>query len=245
MPILVKSSIVSHQELSARLEAMRSLETTHYTCPDYLSPEWQTSLISSEVIAPVSSTSEINEMWRETICQWFYQVVDHFDFDREIVAISMSYLDRYLAARSVNRRIFQLVAMASLYLAMKLYEPGKILMSSLIDGSRGYFLEEHIVTMEDAILQSLGWLVHPPTAYSFVKMMLLLLPRSMSPKDRHDTNELARFLTEMSVCDYWFVTKKPSNVALASLINALEIQGEHKIPRNYKILLLNVLENWI
>eukprot|EP00956_Cyclotella_meneghiniana_P006784 scaffold9072_cov79-Cyclotella_meneghiniana.AAC.2 len=182
-------------------------------------------------------------MWREKICEWCYQVVDHFDFNREIVSISMSYLDRYLATRSVNRRIFQLAAMTSLYLAIKLYEPGKIRMSSLIDLSRGYFLEEHIVTMEDSMLQSLGWHVHPPTAYSFVREMLPLLPPPMSPRDRHDTNELSRFLTELSVCDYWFVTKKPSSVALASLMNALELQGEPKIPKNYKIMLLNVLGN--
>ena len=42
---------------------------------------------------------------------------------------------------------------------------------------------------------------------------------------RHDVNELARFMTELSVCDYWFVTKKPSSIALASLINAMELQG--------------------
>lgn len=234
-------------DLSARLQAMRSQETTHYTCPDYLTLEWQASLLSppdslhlDNRDASSASSSEINEMWREKICEWSYQVVDHFDFNREIVSVAMSYLDRYLSTRSVNRRIFQLAAMTSLYLAIKLYEPGKIRMSSLIDLSRGYFLEDHIVTMEDSMLQTLGWHVHPPTSYSFVREMMPLLPLGMSPRDRHDTNELARFLTELSVCDYWFVTKKPSSVGLASLINALELQG-NKIPRNTKILLLQQL----
>ena len=242
-------------DLSARLQAMRAQECTHYTCPDYLTPEWQASLggaPQNDTVADLSgaanttrgdssaSSSEINEMWREKICEWCYQVVDHFDFNREIVSVAMSYLDRYLATRSVNRRIFQLAAMTALYLAIKLYEPGKIRMSSLIDLSRGYFLEDHIVTMEDSMLQTLGWHVHPPTPYSFVRDMVYLLPVQI-PRDRHDTNELARFLTELSVCDYWFVTKKPSSIALASLINALELQGEPKIPRNFKIQLLQQL----
>lgn len=244
------------EDLSARLQAMRTQECTHYTCPDYLAPEWQASLASGSQNdldlpgAPVAaaragessaSSSEINEMWREKICEWCYQVVDHFDFNREIVSVAMSYLDRYLATRSVNRRIFQLAAMTALYLAIKLYEPGKIRMSSLIDLSRGYFLEDHIVTMEDSMLQTLGWHVHPPTPYSFVREIIPLLPAQITPRDRHDTNELARFLTELSVCDYWFVTKKPSSIALASLINALELQGEPRIPRTFKIQLLQSL----
>jgi hypothetical protein len=39
---------------------------------------------------------------------------------------------------------------------------------------------------------------------------------------RHDTLELARFLSELSVIDYFFVTCKPSVVALAALLNAME-----------------------
>ena len=243
-------------DLAARLQAMRRQESTYYMCPDYLASEWQASLTvtpQNDTVADLpganaaaggassASSSEINEMWREKICEWCYQVVDHFDFNREIVSVAMSYLDRYLATRSVNRRIFQLAAMTALYLAIKLFEPGKIRMSSLIDLSRGYFLEDHIVTMEDSVLQSLGWHVHPPTPFSFVREMINLLPVQISPRDRHDTNELARFLTELSVCDYWFVTKKPSSIALASLLNALELQGEPKIPRSYKIQLLQQL----
>ena len=39
---------------------------------------------------------------------------------------------------------------------------------------------------------------------------------------RHDTLELARFLAELSVIDYFFVTHKPSVVGLAALLNAME-----------------------
>jgi hypothetical protein len=173
-----------------------------------------------------TNNTQINELWREKICEWCYQVVDHFDFNREVVSVTMSYLDRYLATRTVNRRIFQLAAMTALYLAIKLFEPGnKLRMSSLIDLSRGYFMAEHIVTMEDSMLQSLKWHVHPPTPLAYCRDFMNLVSSEISPVARHDVNELARFMTELSVCDYWFVTKKPSSIALASLINAMELQG--------------------
>jgi len=38
--------------------------------------------------------------WREKICQWSYNVVDHFDLPREIVSISLNFFDRYMATLS-------------------------------------------------------------------------------------------------------------------------------------------------
>lgn len=39
---------------------------------------------------------------------------------------------------------------------------------------------------------------------------------------RTDILELARFLTELSVIDYFFVTQRPSHVAIAALMNGLD-----------------------
>lgn len=39
---------------------------------------------------------------------------------------------------------------------------------------------------------------------------------------RHDILELARFLTELSVIDYFFVAHRPSDLAMAALLNAME-----------------------
>ena len=41
----------------------------------------------------------IQEEGRRKLCQWCYDLVDHFGLDREVVAIAMNYLDRCLALR--------------------------------------------------------------------------------------------------------------------------------------------------
>ena len=101
------------------------------------------------------TTSGVNETWRTKICEWSYQVIDHLDYDREIVAVSMHYLDRYLSKRPVNKRTFQLAAMTTLNLATKLYSPRnqQFSMHVLRNLSRGYFDEEHITAMEQSILR--------------------------------------------------------------------------------------------
>jgi Cyclin, C-terminal domain len=65
--------------------------------------------------------------------------------------------------------------------------------------------------------------MHPPTAYCFCKHILFLLPTSLLAMDvRYEILELARFLTELSVIDYYFVVHRPSDVALAALLIASE-----------------------
>ena len=101
------------------------------------------------------TTGGVNEDWRSKICEWSYQVIDHLDYDREIVAVSMHYLDRYLAKRTVDKRTFQLLAMTTLHLATKLYSPRhqQLSIHILRNLSRGYFDEEHITAMEQSILR--------------------------------------------------------------------------------------------
>ena len=99
------------------------------------------------------SSGEINETWREKICEWSYQVIDHFDFSREVVMISMNLLDRFLSSRTVNKKVFQLAAMTSLFIAIKLNEPGKLTMASMIELSRGYFKVNQMAAMEVSILR--------------------------------------------------------------------------------------------
>jgi Cyclin, N-terminal domain len=156
-------------DLVERITVMLEQETRHYFTEDYLSSEFQQRLSSvvadtDDLIPPVvasattsssasSSSSGINEIWREKICEWSYQVIDHFAFSREVVSISIHYLDRYLATRQVNKKMFQLAAMTTLYIAIKLYEPGRLSMQSMIELSRGYFLVEQMAAMEMSILR--------------------------------------------------------------------------------------------
>lgn len=237
------STSATKADLEDRFIAIRRQEDNIYSCADYLSPAFQAkqaaevannpnlcifaSGLSACSTGSSSSCTGINDVWREKICEWSYQVIDHFDFNREIVSISLSYLDRYLSTRPVNRKIFQLAAMTSLYLAIKLYEPSTLKMSSFIELSRGYFSTEHIIAMETAILRALSWHVHPPTSLTTVKHFMLLIPEhSCPPHIFHEIKELSRFLTELSVCDYFFVQKKATTIGLASLLVAIGFIGE-------------------
>ena len=93
--------------------------------------------------------------------------------------------------------------------------------SSPVDRS---FLKRHSIFPTSLFdYRALAWKVHPPTAFCFGKHLLVLLPNSVVKiNDQHAILELARFLTELSVIDYFFVVHKPSVVAFSALLTAME-----------------------
>lgn len=233
--------LILNDLVAARLQAMGLQESAHYMCPDYLSPddEYQEAVFDHQLQPEIPFDISIR-VWCKAICEWMYMVIDHFDSERELVMIGMSYFDRYLATTgTINKRIIQLVAVSAINLTNKLYEPQKTnTIDILLDCCGGYFVEEHVINMECNILWALGWYLHPPTPIAFLREMVYILPI----EHLCDTYEIATFLTELSVSSYWYVTKKPSCIALACLISALELQVMSNVPNNISLLLLQELK---
>jgi len=120
--------------------------------------------------------------------------------------------------------------MTCLYLSIKLNEykhlliPGsKSSMDTILQLSRGFFTLKEMEKMEYEVLQRLRWHVHPPTAQLFVKHLLFFLS-----VEEHELHDLAQFMIELSVMDYFFVSYKPSEIAMAALLNSMDRLG-HKI----------------
>lgn len=152
--------VLSDQDLSSIFAALRSQEERFYCSKDYLRQDFQSCQVDSEVAegfmcsassSGSSTSSRLNNLWREKICEWSYQVVDHFNFSREVVAIAVNCLDRYLAVRTVNRKTFQLAAMTCLFMSIKLNESRTLRLSTFLELSRGYFEAEHVIDMEKDI----------------------------------------------------------------------------------------------
>lgn len=210
-----------YEDLRETIGAMKSLERACYSCTNYL-----------------SSKGTLNRRWREKICEWYFKMVDHFEFSREVVSVSVSLLDRYLSIQqdatmstddcdsrksgdATDPAIAQLAAISALHLAVKLNERRKIKMSSLADLSRGQFTTEMLGRMEMSILATLKWHVNPITPLQFMNQFMNLID-IQDPIVRHNMFEMARFLSELSVCDHFFLTVPSSVVAYACLAVALE-----------------------
>lgn len=165
-------------------------------------------------------------VWREKICEWCYQVVDHCNIDRDVVSIALSYFDRYLSCHTSiadTDTVFQLVAMTSIYLAVKLHSTRKISISSISSLSKGCFRVDQILKMEICIIKSLRWHLNPPTPSIYLNVVNPLIDASViDPQASFEIAELSRYLLELSVCDGYFIDMKPSSIAYAAILVAME-----------------------
>lgn len=211
------------EEILDRLEVMKRQETTTYQCTDYL----QDCLENAESI----------DVWsRFKMIEWCFQVIDFIKFRREAVCIAMSYLDRFLsngsprARAAINsRKEYQLAAMTSLYLAVKLFEPKIIGIALLTELGRGSYTIDDFRQMENDMLHGLKWHLNGPTAFSFMEQFLELLTfKDPGMKDDHKAIlENAMYQIELSAGNYGFVDRKPSEIGIASLINSSHLVPNH------------------
>jgi hypothetical protein len=154
-------------------------------------------------------------------------------------------------SETISRRGFQLVAVTALYLAIKVHgetDPvggprRKLKIGAFVELSRGLFSIETLEETEHKILTSLCWRVNPPTTVQFVATLLRLLPKWSSydydePMEPIASNifEMARYLTELSVCLSSFTFEfKPSVVAYASILCAIDLGPRHSFPLPYDV----------
>lgn len=165
---------------------------------------------------------------RYKMCIWCYQVCDYVNFKREIVAIAMSYLDRFLVTPRGrlcigDRILYKLACMTCLYTAVKVHCTEAIDPQVISGLSRGDFEAKQVEHTELVVLESLCWKLNPPTAVSFIYNLVRLIHYSlMSDESKATVVDLAKYQAELAVNDYDFVTIEPSTIALATLANAMD-----------------------
>ncbi|KAL7510433.1 hypothetical protein ACHAXN_007338 [Cyclotella atomus] len=178
-----------------------------------------------------AETGGLAQAWRHKICDWFYELVDHYNFDREVVGIALHYFDRYIAKRSdgfLVREKYQLAAMSALFLAIKIHGVSEDGSSAKIKAlSRlcyGHFEGEQVLAAEKDILVALEWFIHPPSMHQVAMAFSQVHPlRYVSPSNNSYVYEAARFQCELAVFLPDLLQKyKPSEIVFAAMLNATE-----------------------
>mmetsp|Transcript_13515 Transcript_13515/g.19778 ORF Transcript_13515/g.19778 Transcript_13515/m.19778 type:complete len:333 (-) Transcript_13515:152-1150(-) len=218
-------------------------DTSYAPCVDYTSEE-------EEGGHPKS----INNWWRQMVCEWAFDVADHFGYSREIVSLTMNYLDRYTSAFFVDKdaelckKRFQLSSAACLLISAKItgaFQSDKerirrLRTSTLVELGCGLFSVEAIEQMEKEVFSVLRWRINPPTAIRFISHFMQLFPKygrsGAVPKTVIiSIFEKARYLSELSVGVAFLAIKcKQSAVAVASLLNAMECISIGSLPQDVR-----------
>lgn len=209
------------QEVADIVTNMLRQEATTYRRDDYI-PALATRTAPGE---------SIDGSWRQRIIEWMYDVIDHCNLRRESVAVATYFLDLSAARGMVKCRVdFQLIAMTSLMLSIKLNDSTMVKLDSMVKLGRGLFSEVDVIATEKKILQEFRWQVHPPTPVCFMRQLMRLMPLETSPIARYIIVEVTRFISEISACLYKFIKYSASTMATAAIVIAMERVDELTLP---------------
>lgn len=194
------------------LTVMLHQEEHKYKCKNYFSK-----------IPSSMKVRFVDEECREKMIGWCFHIIDSFDYDRELMCFTISYLDRYLQTvygweALESREHFKTAVLSSLYLAIKTNHPEVLNPQTLSTLSQ--IPEEEIIRTEMKILSSLDWKLHPPTPFSY-------LPIYFSQMHMDEINnkiyQVISYQIELSVCYYSYAQVKPSVISYAALANAIQL----------------------
>lgn len=233
---------------------LRHEEERYPPCDDYL-----TTLKANSVSSDVDP---VTEGWRRKLCEWAYEVVDHFSFDREVVFIALAYLDRFVASWAnetdapLPKKEYQLLAVTAIYMAIKIHGETdstegprrKLRIDAYYELSRKQFDVALIEKTERIMLEALNWNVNPPTALKFISTLLSLCPKWHGTQSSQSHSnvlggiyDVARYLSELSVCQSAFAfSSKTSSTAYASLLCAIEASSlTYPLPYEVRVRFLS------
>eukprot|EP00557_Chaetoceros_sp_GSL56_P008177 CAMPEP_0176497768 /NCGR_PEP_ID=MMETSP0200_2-20121128/11917_1 /TAXON_ID=947934 /ORGANISM="Chaetoceros sp., Strain GSL56" /LENGTH=322 /DNA_ID=CAMNT_0017895837 /DNA_START=46 /DNA_END=1014 /DNA_ORIENTATION=- len=205
-------------------------ELAAYKCADYLgAPVVVRNTCADDTLDPIDIECRVR------MVEWCFQVIDFAELNRETVNIAMSLLDRYLSTSNpeveivkLSRQMYQLASMTALFIAIKMNEKTVVNASLFAELSRGSYTAADITNMESSMLATLQWRLNAPTSHSFLRYLVNLVSNDDTSHFAMESSflELCVFQLDLSVGDYFFCTKKPSTVAVASFLNAVENSTE-------------------
>jgi hypothetical protein len=209
-----------------------------------------------------------NHLWRERVAKWCYDVLDYLEESRDVAYVAMNFLDRYLAvlfkessllAGDIQPFEYEVMAFTSLFLAIRICGVHKQLqIPELLQLSSSRALEtRHILEVGHHMLEKLTWTHRILTPHAFLKEhlgLLVVFADSNNPKQDHQ-NVLSReqimslldfsyYLMEVSVCDSYFSTVAPSQIALGALVVAMTSDANLASHRLFLVSFLRMIEEY-
>lgn len=180
--------------------------------------------------------------WREVVAQSFYDLIDHLGQNRELAYIAMNILDRYtLCSYPSEEYLYEVEAMCALYLAIRIASSGTLALSQLVALSRnGRIKEKDIVDLGSMMISSLSWNRRLLSPGDFVRFLMISMA---PPKYAHDSlMDSTMYLVEIAVFDQTLARVRPSHLAVAAFITAInELDTVHQIEKADLLNQMNAL----
>jgi len=175
----------------------------------------------------LSPNNIIDETCRTAMVGWCQAIAMKLNLRPNTLWIAISFFDRYLSSGKGRSRAalqdkyaFQLAAITTFYIAVKLYEDFEFSIDTLYKIIKGFYSKEDILLLEVDILSCLDHRLSIPTPMDFSRLLVMFLPHDIQVSKVDLLDECQRKVAYTST-DMYFTLCKPSVVGSSCLISCL------------------------
>ncbi|XP_030495266.1 putative cyclin-A3-1 isoform X2 [Cannabis sativa] len=160
---------------------------------------------------------DITAGMRGILVDWLVEVAEEYRLLSDTLFLTISFIDRFLSMKTLDRQSLQLLGVSSMLIASKYEEIGPPHVEDFCYITDNTYTMEEVVKMESEVLKSLKFELGNPTIKTFVRRFINVAQESNKPPPNLHLEFLSYYLAELSLLDYHCVKFLPSLVA-ASVI---------------------------
>ena len=209
------SNVDSNEYRSDHLRAMEKMEVSAQKQKAFAWPlsSCRHQLETLPDVANIDIQTEIQWYMRPYLLDFLIEANTAFGLLPETLFLTINVLDRYCSRRIVYKKHYQLVGCSALLIASK-YGDRKDRVPTIreLKGMCCGLYEDNMFTqLEWHVLQTLNWAIGHPSIDNFLQLAVEHV--QYDPEVEH----MANYISEMALFQKEFVSKRPSNMARASL----------------------------
>lgn len=162
---------------------------------------------------------DVGANMRGILVDWLVEVAEEYKLVSDTLFLCISYVDRFLSSKVVNRQKLQLLGVSSMLIASKYEEITPPNVEDFCYITDNTYTKDEVVKMEAAILKALNFELGNPTIKTFLRRLTRTAQVDFKAS-KLQLEFLGYYLAELSLLEYSCVKFLPSMVAASVMFLA-------------------------
>ncbi|XP_010500243.1 PREDICTED: cyclin-A3-4 isoform X2 [Camelina sativa] len=175
--------------------------------------------------------NDLTPHMRAVLVDWLVEVAEEYKLVSDTLYLTVSYIDRFLSVKPINRQKLQLVGVSAMLIASKYEEIGPPKVEDFCYITDNTFAKQEVVSMEADILLALQFELGSPTIKTFLRRFTRVAQEDFNDSQL-EIEFLCCYLSELSMLDYTCVKYLPSLLAASAVFLARFIIRPKQHPWN-------------
>ncbi|KAG8097584.1 hypothetical protein GUJ93_ZPchr0013g37555 [Zizania palustris] len=162
---------------------------------------------------------DVTANMRAILVDWLIEVAEEYTLVSDTLYLTVSYIDRFLSAKALNRQKLQLLGVSAMLIASKYEEISPPNVEDFCYITDNTYMKKEVVNMESDILNVLKFELGNPTTKTFLRMFI----KSTQEDNKYPSlslESMGSYLAELSLLEYGCVRLLPSVVAASAVFVA-------------------------